>query len=144
MAKYYVDGFTIASNPSKLGFGYTITDESGIVLQRESYRCSLEVAATNNDAEFVGLWKAIELAPAGSTISSDSVVCIHWAERGKSYKNRVRQDLQPLRKYLYGLLKDKDIHLVWERRNFNLAGQYNEHNPHSWSIPSKPYPKILL
>ena len=68
---YYSDGFTIYSNPSKFGGGYTIIDENNILIKREVIKRSW---FSNNDGEFLGLLEACRLAEENDTIIVDSLL----------------------------------------------------------------------
>lgn len=120
--KYYTDGFTIEANPSKTGGGYTIADENGEIIHREVIS---KIGFTNNEGEILGLLKCFEIANNGDSVSTDSIVCIGWINARKS---KVRKDLNHIFAKCHDLVKQKNINLMWERRNFNLAGLHNQKN----------------
>jgi len=124
--KYYTDGFNIISNPSEYGGGYTITDENGTLISREVIR---KKGFTNNEGEILGILKALDLAKEGDTVSTDSMCCLTWANKGKS---KARPDLYEILQKCKTLLKGKNINLMWEGRNFNLAGLLNEKDETKW------------
>lgn len=118
--KYYTDGWMMGTNPSPYGGGITIVDEKGIVIhQEEIYKENF----TNNEAEIRAIKFALEYAEKGDTISTDSMCCLSWVNKGKS---KARADLNPLFQECYYLKRDKEINLCWENREFNKAGLYNE------------------
>ena len=57
--KYYSDGFTNGSNPSKTGGGYSIVDENNTLLVLEKIE---KKGFTNNEAELLGLFLALTIA----------------------------------------------------------------------------------
>lgn len=121
--KYYTDGFMIGGNPSDTGGGFTIVDENNESIHREVVN---KKNFTNNEAETLGILKALTIAKEGDTVSTDSMCCLGWVNRGKS---KARPDLNELLSTAKFLAEKKKINLCWERRDFNLAGIYNEQNP---------------
>lgn len=120
--KYYTDGFMMKSNPSPYGGGYTITDETGAVLHQEVIR---KAGLTNNEAETMGILHALRIAETGDTVSTDSMCCLTWVNRGRA---KARKDLFDVLDEAKALLRYKKINLMWEGRDFNLAGIHNENN----------------
>ncbi len=120
MAKYYTDGWMMGTNPSPYGGGFTVMDSEGKLIIREEIH---ENGFTNNEAEIRGIKYALEYAVSGDTVSTDSMCCLSWVNKGKS---KARGDLFELLQECNYLLKSKGINLVWEGREFNLAGVYNE------------------
>lgn len=120
--KYYTDGWMMGNNPSPLGGGFTITNESGEVIKREEI---YKKGFTNNEAEIRGIEFALEYADKGDTVSTDSMCCLTWARTGKS---KARPDLKERLQHCKLLFTEKEINLMWEGRDFNLAGIYNEEN----------------
>ena len=118
--KYYTDGFCRASNPSPYGGGYTIVDENNNLIRHEEVE---KVGFTNNEGEILGILGAAKLAKEGDQISTDSMCCLGWANAGKS---KARPDLNHIFQECKRLIADKKLNLMWERRDFNLAGIYNE------------------
>lgn len=118
--KYFVDGFVMGANPSKLGGGFTIVDEANRFIMR---RRLMRAGFTNNDGEILGIYFALKHAAAYDTISSDSKCAIWWAEAGRSKK---RKDLSRMLTECRQMIQEKKITLVWEGRDDNLAGIFNE------------------
>lgn len=120
MAKYYCDGFVLGKNGKSLGGGYTIVDEHNKLIARETL---YKEKFTNNDGEILGVYNALKLCDCLDVVSTDSMVAITWTRSGFS---KARPDLNNLLRECRFLLKDKCINLIWEERNYNLAGIYNE------------------
>ena len=118
--KYFCDGFVLGQNGSSKGGGYTIVDESNNLIVHETiYKDNF----TNNDGELLGVYETLKLCKPFDTISTDSMVALSWI---RSMKVKARPDLKPLAIECNFLLKDKCINLMWEGRDYNLAGIYNE------------------
>lgn len=126
MSQYYIDGFTIGSNPSTEG-GYTITDQDGNILKQRFVKSGLgESQITNNFTEFLALHDClIELCEYGDTIFTDSQNNISWAT-GKFNRKSKRRDLIPLALKVANNIKVKSINLEWVPREENYAGFVNE------------------
>lgn len=122
--KYYTDGFTLESNPSKKGGGYSILDENNTVIAVENIQ---KEGFTNNEAELLGVYHCLHLCEPGDSISTDSMNTIAWIKT-KKLKKVARQDLLSIIIECKKLIEDKIINLMWEGREFNLAGIYNEEN----------------
>lgn len=121
--KYFTDGWMMGSNnPSPYGGGYTVIDENNKLIKEEEFRVT---GFTNNEAEIRGIKFALEYAVKGDTISTDSMCCLTWVNKGKS---KARPDLRDLLEGCKKLKNEKEINLIWEGRDFNLAGIYNENN----------------
>lgn len=118
--KYYTDGYTIGLNPSPTGGGYAVVDESGKLLVHEVIN---KEGFTNNEGEILGLERALEICGRGDVISTDSMVALTWIHSGKS---KARKDLNPLLQKLKEIVEDKKINLIWEGRDYNIAGHFNE------------------
>lgn len=118
--KYYIDGFVDGSNPSDTGGGYSIVDENGELVEIEYIE---KRGFTNNEAEVLGLYNALCYAESGDTISTDSQNNLYWLCGGKS---KSRPDLNDVLSKSKDLLKNSNVTIVWEPRDFNLAGVYNE------------------
>lgn len=119
--KFYTDGWMMGSkNPSPYGGGFTVTDEKGNVVIREEIN---QEGFTNNEAEIRGIKFALEYAVKGDTVSTDSMCCLTWVRKGRS---KARPDLYELLQECNFILKEKNINLIWEGRDNNLAGIYNE------------------
>jgi hypothetical protein len=117
--KYYVDGFTLGGNPG-YGGGYTIVNEFGDLIEEKTH---YKDNYTNNEGEVLGLKRALELAKSGDIISTDSQNNLYWLCSGSS---KVRKDLDIILSESKSLLYDSGVEIVWERREYNLAGIYNE------------------
>jgi ribonuclease HI len=118
--KHYVDGFLVGRNPARYG-GFVVvnTDTSVFWLNQGNI--------TNNDAEIQGLAYVLSICKNGDSISTDSVVAITWVNGGKS---KSRPDLNEQLAKFKTVLIGKNVNLMWERRNFNKAGNYIEENHH--------------
>lgn len=116
----YADGFNIGNNPSKIGGGYTITDEHGTVIMRQTI---YKENWTNNEAELLGVLEALKLADSGAEVYTDSMNTIHWVKSGRP---KARPDLTPQAQEANNLVKRKNIKLLFIRREENLAGLENE------------------
>ncbi len=112
--KWYCDGFILPN-----GGGFAIVDENNFLRARGV--CMREI--TNNEAELRGILNTLILADRGDTVSSDSACCIWWVRKGKS---KVRKDLIPLMQEANRIMQEKAILLIWEGRDDNLAGHWNE------------------
>ncbi len=121
--KYYSDGFTLDSNPSPLGGGYSVVDENSNLIKLENIN---KVNFTNNEGELRGCLEALRIAEEGDTVSIDSKIIILWIKNpfGKKAK---RKDLTGLKHEGKLLLQKKNINLIWEPREYNKAGHYNQY-----------------
>lgn len=122
--KYFTDGFTKLKNPSPVGGGYTIVDENNTVIAVENID---KIGMTNNEAELLGVWHCLNICEEFDTISTDSMNTISWV-RTKKLKKVKRQDLLQIIVECQKILSEKIINLIWEGREHNLAGIYNETN----------------
>lgn len=119
--KYYSDGFLRGpKNPSNLGGGYTIVDENGNLIKRVEVE---KVRFSNNEAEILGILETMKLANDKDAISTDSMCCLTWARAGRS---KARPDLNEIMQECRNLLAIKRLNLMWEGREYNLAGLFNE------------------
>lgn len=118
--KYYTDGFMIGGNPSTIGGGYTIVDENNELIERKIIDKN---PFTSNEAEILGILNSLKYAKEGDSVSTDSMCCLSWANKGYS---KARPDLFDLLQECLKIKRDKKINLMWEAREFNLAGIYNE------------------
>lgn len=133
MTKYYTDGFCFESNPSKTGGGYTIVDENNKLIVNHKI---LKEGFTNNESELLGVYNTLLLSQSKDVISTDSKNTILWIESMKGVhengkpkkKKRSRKDLDSIKLECYRLLISKEISLIWEPREMNLAGIYNENS----------------
>ena len=121
--KYYCDGWMMGSkNPSPYGGGFTVVDEDKVLIVREDI---FKEVFTNNEAEIRGIKFALEYAEEGDSVSTDSLCCLSWVRKGRS---KARPDLYVLLDQCNDLFNQKKINLLWEAREFNLAGIFNEEN----------------
>lgn len=120
--KYYIDGFTKLRNPSPIGGGYSIFDENNTLIKVENID---KVGMTNNEAELLGLLNCLKEVKIGDIISTDSMNTIAWI-RTKKDKKIARKDLVPIIMECRQMLESLKVNLIWEGRDFNLAGKYNE------------------
>ena len=119
--KYYTDGFLHGrGNPCAKGGGYTITDDKGKVVEREVVS---RTYLTNNEAEVMGIIRALEICKTFDEISSDSKCCIIWIKAGFS---KARPDLENFLKIGNRLWHLKQVNLRWESRWKNKAGFFNQ------------------
>lgn len=116
--KYYCDGYTREGNPGTSG-GYSIVDEHGILILHEV----INKRMTNNETEILGIRKAMDICSIGDQISTDSMNSLSWVRAGKS---KSRPDLNPILRECQDLLVDKELNLMWEGRDFNKAGHFND------------------
>lgn len=122
MKKLYVDGFTIGKNPSEIGGGFVITNEQGSVV--EKFDC-VKTNFTNNEAELLGIRRALELATIMGTVYTDSSCGLFWTRKGKC---KARPDLNEIAKQARTFLEEKSLKLVLVKRNLNKAGIFIENN----------------
>ncbi len=120
--KFYIDGFTKLRNPSPIGGGYSIFDENNTLIKVENIK---KIGMTNNEAELLGLLNCLKEVKIGDTISTDSMNTIAWI-RTKKDKKIARQDLLPIILECRQMIDSLKINLIWEGRDYNLAGKYNE------------------
>lgn len=118
--KYYTDGFMIGKNPSTLGGGYTIVDEDNNLIRREVIE---RIGYTNNEAELKGVLETLKICKEEDQVSTDSMCILSWVHAGRS---KVRPDLNQMMAEAQELKLRKNVNLMWERRDFNLAGRLNE------------------
>ena len=118
---YHTDGYTIKSNPSKIGGGFTICNGiDGELIKTKEIR---KKNFTNNEAELLGVLESARLLPQNSEIITDSMNTIYWVRRGKS---KARPDLDKLCDEAKELIKQKNLKITWKPREENWAGVYNE------------------
>lgn len=117
----FVDGWTIKSNPSPFGGGFTVTDASGGLIHREEVRRRF----TNNEGELLGINYAARLATERLHISTDSRIALGWVKKGNA---GTRHDLDWIAKETQRLVQQKSLRVIWQPREENKAGQYNEHH----------------
>lgn len=120
---YYVDGFTIGGNPSRIGGGFTVLDQAGNLIERREVRRYF----TNNEGELLGIAYAISKAEPADEIRTDSQCAVAWVNNGWS---KARPDLGELCAESRRVLERKGLVLRWVRREQNLAGVWNEEHDH--------------
>ena len=121
MARIYSDGYTIGSNPSRVGGGFAIIKEGGeFVCEKEI----LKVGMTNNEAELLGVLEATEVAEQFDTIVTDSMNTYWWVMKRKC---KARPDLKFIAEKAYSNILQKNLELIQEGRETNLAGNYIEY-----------------
>ena len=109
MKTLYFDGYSNSRNA-----GFVVTDSIGNVISESGIG-----KKTNNEAEYYGALKALELVDHNGTVYTDSKlvegqVMFNW--KVKAF--HLRSLVQGCR----SLVKRKNVNLVWLRRNKNLAG----------------------
>lgn len=121
----YTDGFVHGPNPSKIGGGYTITDQTGrVLIRREMTPAEIQRDTwTNNDGEVRGIIHAIWIAKEGDVIITDSRVAYAWILNAKC---KARPDLAALCRLARDKMRSKRVTIKWEGRETNLAGIHNE------------------
>lgn len=119
--KYYSDCFVIGRhNPSKVGGGYRVLNDYNQVVSEETI---YKYGFTNNEGELLGVQKALEIAQERDVVSTDSKVVMSWVRSGNP---KARPDLKYISQQCKRLVVQKNIRLIWEGRENNLAGIYNE------------------
>lgn len=118
--KIYSDGYTIGRNPSNIGGGFVVMNELKEVLNHTEI---LKVGMTNNEAELLGVLKAAELAGEYDTIITDSMNTLAWVLKRKC---KARPDLKPQANEAYSYILQKNLDLIQQPRDTNLAGNYIE------------------
>src|SRR3990167_8462361 len=118
--KYFTDGYTLLRNPSPVGGGFSIIDENNKLLIHERIE---KVGFTNNEGEILGILWCLEICKEGDIISTDSMCAISWVRTGKS---KSRKDLKEIFEKCQRLKNEKKVNLMWESREYNLAGHFNE------------------
>lgn len=128
MTKFFVDGFVMGANPSQIGGGFTIVDENNKFISRKMMK---KVGFTNNDGEILGIYFALKHCGVGDTISSDSQTAIGWVMRAYS---KSRKDLNTLLRACQIMMSEKEVSIIWEGRDDNLAGVFNEDNGKKYKL----------
>lgn len=144
--KIYSDGYTIGSNPSPIGGGYTVVDEFNRLLftQKEEVtkydKNGKAREYTNNEGELKACLKALCFAQEGDVVVVDSINTMAWIRAPFS---KARPDLMPYAQKCGELMKQKNVYIQWEPRETNKAGHYNENLkveqvfPTSWKVNRK-------
>lgn len=120
--KYYTDGFLNGTNPCPIGGGYTIVSQDNELIHLHR----IDGQLTNNEAEVRGIIHAIQIAGIDDTVSTDSMIALNWLIRGKS---KARPELDEALAKANKERTIKNIRLIWEGRDNNLAGHYNDWMP---------------
>lgn len=118
--KLYCDGFTLGKNPSDEGGGFSIVDENKKLVIRH---CLHRPRFTNNEGELMGILAALDRCAPGDEVSTDSLCAMSWVRRGRS---KARPDLRTVCEMAREKLESSGASLVWEPREKNLAGLFNE------------------
>lgn len=118
--KYYSDGFTIAASPSKIGGGYRVLNDLNQLVSEETI---YKYGFTNNEGELLGVEKALQIAQERDIVSTDSKVVMSWVRSGNP---KARPDLKEVVQHCHKMVLEKNVRLLWEGRENNLAGIYNE------------------
>ena len=120
MTKIYSDGYTIGQNPSPIGGGYVVMNEAKEVLTEKEIQ---KVGMTNNEIELLGVLCATEVAGISDEIITDSMNTYWWVMKRKC---KARKDLKPIAEKAYKNICEKNLKLIQEGRETNLAGNYIE------------------
>lgn len=115
MNKYYTDG----SSTIGVRSAYVVVDENENHIHGEVSYAPNE--KTNNEEEYNGVIKALELCHAGDIVYTDSLLVVNQIY-GK-YKVKV-EHLKPLCLKAQELVKEKGASVMWIDREKNLAGKY--------------------
>lgn len=115
MKKTYVDGYLVYSNPSNKG-GITIANENEI----KTYSINQD-GLTNNQVEIMAC--IVGMFEKGKVIVSDSQLAVNCLNGIWEVKQEFLKPLVSLGKII---LKIRKKRLIWERRDTNLAGIYND------------------
>ena len=116
---YHTDGFVIGVNGKSEGGGFTVfLNGKHLVTERRNKKL-----ITNNETELLGVVEALKDAEEGDEIITDSMNTLAWIRSGNP---KARPDLKTLASEGKKLLHSKKINLYWEKRDNNLAGNYNE------------------
>jgi len=120
MNEIHSDGFQFHANPSPVGGGFTLVDSDGDVIERKTV---LKVGMTNNEAELLGVVRAVELIESEGIVFTDSKVIARCVHRGRA---RSRPDLNEVISKCKEQIKKKKVEIKFVPRKENLAGLYNE------------------
>lgn len=115
--KYYTDGSSTIGVKS----AYAVVDENGRYVCGEQTLSPNEL--TNNEEEYRGVIKALELCKAGDIVFTDSLLVVNQVS-GK-YKVK-KEHLKPLCQRAKYLRDEKCAFLNWIEREKNLAGKLFE------------------
>jgi ribonuclease HI len=118
---YYTDGSGWNGKEAE----YAVATDTGHILLRETFHEPF----TNNDMEFEGVICALKICNEGDTIYSDSNLVVNSLDTEKQLKkpwNITKPNLIPRHKECLEILSIKKVHIIWKRRNYNLAGKIFE------------------
>lgn len=109
MKTLYFDGYS-----NSRGAGFVVTDHTGTLISESSIG-----KKTNNEAEYYGALKALEMIePKGRVYTDSKLVEGQVMHNWKVKAFHLRSLVQGCK----SLVKRKNIELIWIRRNKNLAG----------------------
>lgn len=126
MIEYHFDGYTINTNPSKIGGGFTVKGTDGFLFTHRILRNPVlyrDQPFTNNEGELLGAVFAASMAPVGALLVTDSKNTMAWL---RSESPKARPDLKWLCQLGASIMRSKNQTLEWRGRDHNLAGQHNE------------------
>lgn len=115
---YYVDGST-----SQAGNYVVVTDNLGNVLLFKKINTKKKNGLTNNETEYMAIIEGLQMAEVGSTMFSDSKVCVEQIAGNYQVKE---EHLKAYRKKAFDTSKSKNIKIIWVERESNLAGHHLE------------------
>jgi ribonuclease HI len=115
--KYYTDGSSTIGVKS----AYAVVDENGRYVCGEQTLSPNEF--TNNEEEYRGVIKALELCKAGDIVFTDSLLVVNQIY-GK-YKVK-KEHLKPLCQIAQELIQKNGASVIWIERENNLAGKIFE------------------
>ncbi len=113
--KYYCDGGGFNGEHSRWGI---VDENKSLIMYAKIFGHD---SVTNNVAEYSAVINALVIAKDGDIISSDSQVVIYQLTGKYTCK---ADHLKPLQKIGLHLLSMKNVRLMWEPRNKNLAGKF--------------------
>jgi ribonuclease HI len=117
MKKYYTDGSSTIGVKS----AYVVFDEQGKYVDGLTTLAPNEF--TNNEEEYRGVIKALELCQAGDIVFTDSLLVVNQIY-GK-YKVK-KEHLKPLCQIAQELIQKNGASVIWIERENNLAGKFFE------------------
>lgn len=117
---FHTDGFVDGKNGEAKSGGCTVF-KNGKLLERLT--AQNDGGFTNNEAELMGVLRALKYADDGDEIVTDSMNTLAWIG---SRKPKARPDLKEQASEANTLLHLKKVNLYWASRNENQAGNYNE------------------
>lgn len=117
---YHCDGFVNGINGTATTGGYTVFKNGNFLFYSNEEN---KKGFTNNEAELLGVLACLQNCEEGDQIITDSMNTLAWVRSGKP---KARPDLQSIALQCKELLLKKKVNLYWEKREKNLAGNYNE------------------